>query len=303
MKVTGFYELKIDSRGKTFTSLTALTLTHKSITEFCIIGGSSIGELMRVPLIEIPGFEYKSIVKAHSGEVLQICSSNETLQLCTLGADNFIRIWKIKFDPSTQAMKKSTDEISISVDLERAFTVAPQIPTFIRCIFTQDQISIIVVTNLHANVMFVIPMQENSQIKQLLHRIDEDHTKQVHDLTYNSQLNISATISKDNLIKIWDMSTNILIREIGISEVASSIGFANPRGDLLIGAQNDIFLLRMEDYLPNRILRGCLDFDFEDDVMDAGLSFNSELDFWKIFKSDEQKMSEALEKYDAEESI
>lgn len=303
MKVEEYYELKIDARGKKFTSLTSLTITHKGKSEFCVIGGSSIGDIIRVPLTSQPAFEYKSIIKAHSGEVTQIYSDSETMQLCTLGSDNYIRIWKVGFDSQPQgALKASTESVSISLELIKGLTITPQIPLFIRCLFDHDLIALTIVTTHQSIVIVNLSKEDGYIVKLITHRIDEDHTKPLNDIAINAQLQLSASIAKDKLIKIWDLKTNSLVREINIPEEGESIAFANPRGDLLVGCSNDIFLLRMEEYLPNKILRKCLVEVFEDDGETAEVTFNSDIDFWKIFKSDEQKKSEALEKDDADKS-
>ena len=96
-------------------------------------------------------------------------------------------------------------------------------------------------------------------------------------------MKLMATASADGLVKIWEASRNTLIREIPIPEEIHSVCFANHRGDLLLGTQKDILIIRMQHYLPLRILRDCLDVNFSDDLLETGPLFDSNIDFWEIF--------------------
>ncbi len=120
-------------------------------------------------------------------------------------------------------------------------------------------------------------------MEPILHGLDEDHTLPVQGLTYSKTMRLMATASSDGLVKIWEASRNTLIREIPIPEEIHSVCFANHRGDLLLGTKKDILIIRMHHYLPLRILRDCLDVDFDDDQVETGPLFDSNIDFWEIF--------------------
>jgi len=304
MRVSDFYELVIDTRGKRFTALTSLSLTNKATNEFCVIGGSSVGDLIRCPLTATEGFEYKPLIKAHSGEVLQIESDTSSMQLCTLGTDGYIRLWRVKIDNQVHDdfAKVSTHNISISIELQKGFLLTA-LPLYIRVNFFEKSVSVVIVTKFQAIQIMKIDSENGFSVRYILHGIDEDHTQTVFDISVLPRLSILASIGADRTIKIWDMNTNMLIREIAVPELSESIAFVNDRGDLLVGCPNDVYLLRMEDYLPNSMLLQCVDMDFTDDTADESLRFESEMDFWKIFKSEEQKVEELKEKTIVKEQL
>ncbi|KAJ3035181.1 hypothetical protein HK097_004267, partial [Rhizophlyctis rosea] len=75
------------------------------------------------------------------------------------------------------------------------------------------------------------------------HNRTDDHTDTVTAICSLKKLGMFVTISKDGAMKVWDCHNN-LIREILFQEPLESICPANPQGDLLIGIQNRIDIIK-----------------------------------------------------------
>ena len=128
------------------------------------------------------------------------------------------------------------------------------------------------------------------------HQDDENHVLAITGLVGNGPLNIFATCSYDTTVKIWDGLDNTLLREIPCFEIVWSLCFQNERGDLLAGLQNDIVLIRVQDYIPYALQRYIIDQEFRDDPLEFSLMFDPLLDFWEIYL-------DALEEADDQDAI
>ncbi|KAJ1337046.1 hypothetical protein BSLG_006806 [Batrachochytrium salamandrivorans] len=115
------------------------------------------------------------------------------------------------------------------------------------------------------------------------HPRDDDHT---HEITGIACLEtrlycVFATSSQDGTVKVWDAVHNILIREMQFSDTTKSICFANPRGDLLVGISDQIALVQVHDYLPEKYLLMLSESNWPDDLIEAPMELDSGVDFWK----------------------
>ncbi|KAH6582265.1 hypothetical protein BASA60_002027 [Batrachochytrium salamandrivorans] len=115
------------------------------------------------------------------------------------------------------------------------------------------------------------------------HPRDDDHT---HEITGIACLEtplycVFATSSQDGTVKVWDAVHNILIREMQFSDTTKSICFANPRGDLLVGISDQIALVQVHDYLPEKYLLMLSESHWPDDLIEAPMELDSGVDFWK----------------------
>ncbi|KAI8806100.1 hypothetical protein BJ742DRAFT_870659 [Cladochytrium replicatum] len=122
------------------------------------------------------------------------------------------------------------------------------------------------------------------------HGADDDHTRSIAKLIALDYLNLFATSGEDRTVKIWDGSENTLIREIQFGDPVGTIAFANPRGDLLVGMADQIVLVRLQDYLPQKYLQIVLDQgNWVDDAIEVPTTFDSSLDFWGIYRSEMER--------------
>ncbi|KAJ3145741.1 WD repeat-containing protein 87 [Geranomyces michiganensis] len=83
----------------------------------------------------------------------------------------------------------------------------------------------------------------------------------------------------DRAVRVWDEAG--LVREMQFTETVRTLCFGNERGDIFIGIGDQISLVRMQDYLPQHLLRAALTRTFADDVKEESLPFDSSVDFWE----------------------
>ncbi len=117
-----------------------------------------------------------------------------------------------------------------------------------------------------------------SNIKVLEPQEEEQHTKEVTSLSACPYLRLFVTSSKDGTIKVWSLK-NQLVSDIDFGGTISSVGFANHRGDLLVGVQIALSIIRAEDYLPDHyreIATKCPYWDHKE----RPIQFDPHLEFW-----------------------
>lgn len=62
--------------------------------------------------------------------------------------------------------------------------------------------------------------------------------------------------------------------------------FANERGDLLVGLQDQVVLVKFQSYLPAYLLQKMLTKnDWKDDLEEKNQVFDENLDFWYIYRN------------------
>ncbi|KAJ3092885.1 WD repeat-containing protein 87 [Quaeritorhiza haematococci] len=129
--------------------------------------------------------------------------------------------------------------------------------------------------------------REGVQGSPKTHTRDEGHVDTITSIACLESLTLFATASKDGTVKLWDGQESTLVREIQFNEIVWSVCFANERGDLLVGMSEQIALVRMQDYLPLLVLKQAFDRGengFQDDVFELPIMFDSNLDFWEIYR-------------------
>jgi hypothetical protein len=125
---------------------------------------------------------------------------------------------------------------------------------------------------------------------------DEGHHK-LTSLTCLENLKILATSGMERTVKIWDSKDNSLIRELNFGSPVYSVCFANERGDLLVGLVDQIAIVRLQDYLPDFVLKRLIAIDdIHDDEKESPASFDETVDFWSIYRQTvSRKQASALE--------
>ena len=69
-----------------------------------------------------------------------------------------------------------------------------------------------------------------------------------------------------------------------------SVIFANERGDLIVGLEDQIALLHLHDYLPPTILREVVQNDsWIDDLKETGSPFDPKVDIWNFYNQTDPK--------------
>ncbi|XP_057312304.1 WD repeat-containing protein 87-like [Hydractinia symbiolongicarpus] len=121
--------------------------------------------------------------------------------------------------------------------------------------------------------------QQGFFISVITHIKDESHTANITQLCGNDNLRIIASASKDSRIKIWDVNCSLL-RELVFDNTLSEVGFANNRGDLLVGFQNNLYYVPATEYLPRHYLERLLDNTIAEDSVEFCIPFDPLLKFW-----------------------
>lgn len=123
------------------------------------------------------------------------------------------------------------------------------------------------------------PQVINIASMELLHHQNEDgHTNTVTSLNVCSYLKLFVSSSRDGTIKVWSFD-NQLVSEIDFGVPLTSVGFANDQGDLLVGLQLRISIIKAMDYLPDEyyeVSRNCLHWD----ERERTVAFDPHLEFW-----------------------
>lgn len=114
----------------------------------------------------------------------------------------------------------------------------------------------------------------------LRHQNEDGHTNTVTSLNACLYLKIFVSSSKDGTIKVWSFDNN-MVAEIDFGVPLTSVGFANDQGDLLVGLQLRVSIIKAVDYLPAEyyeMSRNCPHWDEKE----KPVAFDSLLEFWSV---------------------
>ena len=128
---------------------------------------------------------------------------------------------------------------------------------------------------------FLSQVESISTVEVLEHQEEEQHTKEVTSLSACPYLSIFVTSSKDGTIKVWNFD-NQLVSDIDFGGTVSCVAFANNRGDLLVGVQIEVSIIRAEDYLPDHYRKKATKCPYWDHK-ERPIQFDPHLEFWSVF--------------------
>ena len=124
-------------------------------------------------------------------------------------------------------------------------------------------------------------------LKVLESQVEELHAKEITFLSACPYLKIFVSSSKDGVIKVWSFD-NQLLSDIDFGTCVSSVGFANNRGDLLVGVHIEISIIRAEDYLPEGYREASTKCPFWDHK-ERPIQFDPHLEFWWVLCENSEK--------------
>ncbi|KAJ3415851.1 WD repeat-containing protein 87 [Chytridiales sp. JEL 0842] len=179
--------------------------------------------------------------------------------------DNTIRVSVI--DP-TQLHVVST---KIVIDLYYVPRLISMIDSCI-CVTTEDSV-------IH---MYSINMTRNDWKLYPDHNRTEDHNDLITSMFAIPKLGLFITCGRDKAIKVWDVY-NTLIREIQFHEPLHTASLANAKGDLLIGIQNRMDIIKCPNYLPQGYIQASEALQISETQLETPLLFDEKFDFRKTY--------------------
>lgn len=216
---------------------------------------------------------------AHAGHVTKLASStnhipplSSTPALVSYGSDNMLNVWCVQVKTQVRL------ELLMTVSIEPCPIHMGLLHSTL-CLALADNRTVMlnVPSKSGKESRMLTPSQSLADLPLLIHQMEDDHTDKITSLSCISHLNFFVTSSNDGRVKIWSLE-NQLVSEIHFGPTLTSVCFANPKGDLLVGLLQDISIVQGEDCLPAaylKIARSCLHQDDKEEPVpfDPGLKF------------------------------
>ncbi|KAI8613220.1 WD40-repeat-containing domain protein [Chytriomyces sp. MP71] len=291
---------------------------------FYLVAGTTDGQIVNILTNSTGKIKYETVVQAHSGEVIALQYDHVNFLLVSGGSDDVVKVWKISSRNLTASKNSIESTCPLYLDCTAVLTFCNSI----------DQ-GILQENSLLLHKMRIDPFSKTIAVPwngkpRILSYSEEAkifpksfQTKKpasIAAITFCPQYNIWATADSLGSAKVWD-ADGTLIREIQFGEEISCVLFLNLRGDLLVGQQDQISVVCVQDYFtfplmkeaiersarpfdsrnielgnansalkPQQIYDDDLDSDvvhdangFHDDPEEQAPIFDSNTDFWGIF--------------------
>ena len=270
------------------------TLSSEEVT--VLIGGTDTGQI-----VFLQDGKMEKIVQAHTASITSLLYDNKNMRLISGGGDNTVKIWSV----ITAKDEAKIGAISlISLSLITSVNI-PSTPIHVFLNTGSLHGMTLAVATLSGSLLMYLVKDEKSKLsieKLKDHPKDENHTLLISGLCGSKSLNIFATSSLDMTVKVWDGMDNSLLREVQFPSKLTSIAFLNKRGDLLVGLDTEICIIKVQDYLSFNLLRYIMDLEFPDDIQDSGILFDPMLDFWSNGREQLEKNGVELKTWHVEKS-
>lgn len=229
---------------------------------------------------------------AHDGHVIQLVGSGDPIDvtandkendeiksmrcaLLSFGTDNMLNAWSIEVDKGTSLLLK----LLFSIHLDPGPIHMSLVDSTI-CMTIANSVIMINMSHVYQDSRLVPASLSLKDLSTLNHQREDDHAGTVISLQGSPQLKLFATSSRDGHVKIWN-NENQLISELEFGDTLGSVCFANAKGDLLVGFQNHVCVVRAEDYLLSDYVDVARVSPFSD-VEEKPITFDSELEFWSV---------------------
>ena len=132
---------------------------------------------------------------------------------------------------------------------------------------------------------------EGSELAPIVQQ-EDDHDDNVLAVAVSDSLPLFVSSGRDGKVKVWDKD-NQLVAEIHFGSELESVCFAGNRGDLLVGFQQQICLVKAELFLPihyqymegicsGEYYVGERNFANETELAEKPLPFDPNLEFWFV---------------------
>ena len=218
---------------------------------------------------------------SHFGPVIKLIGSRDPIRvtegnhyaLVSYGEDKILNIWSIEVD--------RTSHIYLKVNQCVYFEPVPTFTCLLGsslCMAIDNKLVMVPLSELEDSRSVIPQLFFLSDLPLLTHEKYDDHTAAIISLSCSEELELFATSSKDGMVKIWN-STGQLVSELEFGESLAAVCFSNSRGDLLVGFQNHICVIKAEDYLTSNYVSNDVDV-VSSEVQERPITFDSELKFW-----------------------
>ncbi|KAJ3070130.1 WD repeat-containing protein 87 [Podochytrium sp. JEL0797] len=255
----------------------------------------------------VPKGGKRSLTDLKSSAIYTLFGATDTGQVLTLDIrvhDGLIKLWAISWTDKMDTTSKDAENPDLCLQIIPYTAISTynlvKMPTGCATHICLNSGSETAAFGSDSNFihLFNWDAQGFSEMKKR-HVADEDHVKLVTFVSGVASLRLFATSSEDGTVKIWDAETNSLIREIQFNEPVTSVCFCNDKSDLLISLPTQLVLLRVHDYLPTKYLADLLikSDGWADDPIESPKMFDSELDFWELYRLGLEKIGADLSKW------
>ncbi|KAG4101856.1 WD40 repeat-like protein [Neocallimastix lanati (nom. inval.)] len=230
----------------------------QQISSYFIIAGTNEGQII---YFDKENGESKKIIQAHVGEICELHYDYE----------------KIMFKQSKCFTKKELD-LPFYLKCVKKIDLNPAngIPTSLGVDIKNSVISF------PSNGMIDLISYKDSKTVRNFEPTPSNINKPIIQIRYIESLEIFISVNTDKTLRVWDKN-KALIKEIQFFDSVYSIAFLNLKGDILVGLEYQIDIIKAKDYLPLNFLQKLLTYDITDDLQEAPISFNETIDFWDYF--------------------
>ncbi|KAJ3234305.1 hypothetical protein HDU81_001518 [Chytriomyces hyalinus] len=130
----------------------------------------------------------------------------------------------------------------------------------------------------HKTRMFGFILKTKSASAIPPHNRSDDHVDTVTSVCPIPLLGLFVTTSRDCTIRIWDMF-NSLVREIKFHDPLECLCVSSVRGDLLVGIQSRIDIIKYNLYLPPGYVKSADALPADSDAVESPIQFDEKFDF------------------------
>ncbi|TPX43148.1 hypothetical protein SeMB42_g01983 [Synchytrium endobioticum] len=246
-----------------------------------IVAGLNNGQLVAIDLVT---GARQFLVQAHIASVAQLVRvGSHEKKLLTCGRDGAIKLW---------SLEEANSPLTSTIHCMASIQLSGLVPRYM-CYDSRLEMLGVIMEDFG---LFTYRVSSDKFVpSQRRHGKDDDHTKQVMSISNLPTLGLFMTTSADGCIKIWDVATNSLLREIQLEEPLGAGCFSNLKGDLVVGMSQDVVHIRNSDYLPSELLRKINALNLQDDIAEHGPAFDSDITFWQDIKAEDETVVKLLQ--------
>ncbi|KAJ3239460.1 WD repeat-containing protein 87 [Chytriomyces hyalinus] len=293
---------------------------------FFLVAGAADGQLVNLATTAKKKIKQEAIIQAHSGQITALMFDHLNLLLISGGTDDVIKVWKVSSRPNYNTHNSKETVSSISLECVAVLTIAHSNDFGIDKPTLDETMSINPFNQ-------TVSMPWNGRLRVISYAQDGKllprpstvkKPAKLTAVTCSMQYGIWASSDSDGSIKIWD-SSGSLLREIQMLGHISCVLFANLRGDLLFGLEDQIAVLCVQDYFTVPLMKKAIELSargdfkdeeprasevatremlkddldcesvhdangYQDDFIERAPIFDSNADFWDIFYEDQKQI-------------